>query len=161
MNIIFVLIAVFCVLVLLLTVLRKIKGVVITIVMALVLLVGFSLYVLFVPSSKISMWVTQNVVSTLTLDSKGSYSEGEVIWTWDIYTVEDTPSSTVPSYTEDISEYGEAISSFLQDRISSTVISLLDKDESLVKGYTLVFKDAVLSVDLSPEGGTVIIVKSS
>lgn len=154
MNILVFLLIVFVVLVLLIALLRKIKGALITLVTAAALLIGFVSYVLAVPTSSVSIWVTQNVASAVTIDSANKYDSGDVIYKWDIYSVEEKAEEGTTD-TDDI-----PFSQFLKQRIDKALQDMITNDADKAAEYSMTFKDAKLNIELATHGGVVVITKN-
>ena len=84
MNVFIVLGLVFIGLLILAFLIRKIKGLLITILLAIGLLIGGVVFVLAVPANPVSIWVTENIAGATVVDSNDKYRDGETIWSLDI-----------------------------------------------------------------------------
>lgn len=162
MNIVVVLGLIFVLLVVALLVFRKLKGAIFSILGALLLLVGFSIYVLVNPTSPVSMWVTSNIAHSTVLDSDGEYSAGEVIWTktfsrGELTNKVETTESAVNTMKKDKLDH---LVSFIEVRIKNVIAEHLDKEDAFLKTYSVEFKDAILSVNVDLDEITIMVVKT-
>ena len=76
MNVFIVLGLVFIGLLILAFLIRKIKGLLITILLAIGLLICGVVFVLVVPTNPVSIWVTENIAGATVVDSDNKYRDG-------------------------------------------------------------------------------------
>lgn len=161
MNILVVMGIIFVVLAIALFVLRKIKGLVFSIVGALVLMVGFFIFVLVNPANPVSMWVTSNIAQNTVLDEDNEYSAGDIIWSQIISREELTSKekshaqSAISAAEKDKLDH---LVSFIESRVTDVIVQHLDED-TFLKTYSLEFKDALLSVSSNLSSVTITITK--
>lgn len=161
MNIFIVLGFIFVLLIVALFVLRKLKGIVFSILGALLLLVGFSIYVIVEPTSSVSMWVTSNIAHNTVLDSDDTYTTGEAIWSKTFSKEELTnKTETTESAAAGEKDKLDYLVSFIETRIKSVIAEHLDKGDTFLKTYSVEFKDALLSVDVDLGEITIKVVKT-
>ena len=143
MNVFIVLGPVFIGLLILAFLIRKIKGLLITILLAIGLLIGGVVFVLAVPANPVSIWVTENIAGATVVDSNDKYRDGETIWSLDI---DDSTEPELPTFEYknlngiNFDELSSKITTFITKRAIRTATSLSTSE------YTLQFQDSYLIV---------------
>lgn len=147
MNFIIVLGVVFVVLLIIILLFRKIKALLVAACLALVLIVGVTVYAIVVPSSQISIWFTQNIAAHMVMDPEDTYTDGNVIW----QTKCTKASEHNITFSTDLSESLDALKEFVIAR----AIDISDDNMP----YTLTFKDSYLQIENINNNISIIIVK--
>lgn len=162
-QLVIILAIVFIVLTVLIFIMRKIKGVVISLLLALISLVGIVVYVLVVPESDLSVWVTENIAGSIAFDSEDVVDSGKPIWEtkYDILSTDKTVDEAQQPINfvydsnildtlqnTNISELSDSFNSFILDRVCAIAASKLSEAN---KEYRIEFKDSyfVISIEES------------
>lgn len=122
--------------------LKKAGKAAIAIVSALVVIVGLCAVVIFIPSSKLSIWVTENIAPFIEFDSGNIYNDGDAIITLKVLEEEgsDRKKTKITAYS-DYDDVKKATQDFINERISAVIERRL---ENLEETYVLSFKDAYM-----------------
>lgn len=126
-----------------LTLFRKLSTIVkmvIAVVCAVIICVG---YVLLFPAKPVSIWLTSNITSAISLDKDNKYETGEVLYS---FSSENDDSADVSS---------ESLNGFVKHRVGA----IIEKYVELKEQYTLSFKDAYLIITPNVDDVTVEIIK--
>ena len=145
MNIFIILGLIFIGLLILAFLIRKIKGLLITILLAIALLIGGVVFVLAVPTNPVSIWVTENIAGATVVDSDNKYSDDEIIWSLDIgdSTEHELPTFEYKNWNEiNFDELSSEITTFITKRAIRTALSLSTNE------YTLQFQDSYLIIKI-------------
>lgn len=128
--------------------LHKASSLIKTIILVAIILIGLAGYVIFVPTSPLSMSITENIVSTISLDAENKYSNGDIIYSFELGEADN-------SVEEDIAQ---SLTDGLNDWLLSRVRDMVSKHIELNEHYVLEFKDSYLEILLTTPN-TVQIVK--
>lgn len=124
--------------------LKKISSVVKSVLALVAIIVGFAGYVIFVPSSSVSIWVTENVASVVKLDNENRYESGDVLFTYEFNpTAEDNvdeATSESDLLTSGLQNVAGSMNKLLADRIEAIASKYIELQEE----YTLSFSDSYL-----------------
>lgn len=130
------------------TLLHRASSLIKTIILVAIILIGLAGYVIFVPTSPLSMSITENVVSAISLDAEDKYDEGDIIYSFVLGESEDSVQENI----------AQSLTGGLNDWLLSRVTEMLNKHIELNDHYILKFKDAYLEILLDTQN-TVQIVK--
>lgn len=124
--------------------LKKISSVVKSVLALVAIVVGFAGYVIFVPSSSVSIWVTENVASVVKLDNENRYEPGDVLFTYEFNpTAEDNADDATSEsdlLTSGLQNVAGSMNKLLADRIEAIASKYIELQEE----YTLSFSDSYL-----------------
>lgn len=124
--------------------LKKISSVVKSVLALVAIVVGFAGYVIFVPSSSVSIWVTENVASVVKLDNENRYEPGDILFTYEFNpTAEDNAEEATSEsdlLTSGLQNVAGSMNKLLADRIEAIASKYIELQEE----YTLSFSDSYL-----------------
>lgn len=124
--------------------LKKISSVAKSVLALVAIVVGFAGYVIFVPSSSVSIWVTENVASVVKLDNENRYEPGDVLFTYEFNpTAEDNAEEATSEsdlLTSGLQNVAGSMNKLLADRIEAIASKYIELQEE----YTLSFSDSYL-----------------
>lgn len=124
--------------------LKKISSVVKSVLALVAIVVGFAGYVIFVPSSSVSIWVTENVASVVKLDNENRYEPGDILFTYEFNpTAEDNADEATSEsdlLTSGLQNVAGSMNKLLADRIEAIASKYIELQEE----YTLSFSDSYL-----------------
>lgn len=124
--------------------LKRISSVVKSVLALVAIVVGFAGYVIFVPSSSVSIWVTENVASVVKLDNENRYEPGDVLFTYEFNpTAEDNADEATSEsdlLTSGLQNVAGSMNKLLADRIEAIASKYIELQEE----YTLSFSDSYL-----------------
>lgn len=106
-------------------------------------ILGFVGFIIFVPSSGVSVWVTEHVSPLIEFDTKNTFNDGDKIITFKV--LEDSANRdrvTLSAYS-DANDLKKFARQFVEERISALIRMRLD---SVTDIYTLSFKDSYLII---------------
>lgn len=135
--------------------LKKVASLVKLIIAIAIFLVGGTSYVIFVPTSPFSAWITTNVAAFITIDTDNKFADGDTIFTYELSLKDDTEDEAEEEVTDFMQNVSENVSGFLADRIASIAAEYIELEES----YTLVFSDSYLVITPGDYSASVEIIK--
>lgn len=159
MNFIVVLGVILFVLLIVIILVRKIKSLLITLIAVFLLVVGVTAYAIFVPTSNISKWFTQNIASSIAMDENNTYSDGDIIWQTKLSSINSTSGSVTVSFSKDISKTLTSLKEFIVSRAIAGAAQSLSEDNN--EEYILQFSDSYLLIEPVNSNISVSVVKGS
>lgn len=159
MNFIIILSVITFVLLIAIVLVRKIKSLLVALVTAFLLVVGITAYAIFVPTSSISKWFTQNIASSIVMDENNSYSDGDIIWQTKLADMNSISESANISFSGDVSQTLTSLKEYVVSRaIAGAAQSLSDGSD---EAYILQFSDSYLLIMPVNSSISVSVVKGS
>ena len=159
MNFIVVLGVILFVLLFVIVLVRKIKSLLITLIAVFLLVVGVTAYAIFVPTSNISEWFTQNIASSIAMDENNTYSDGDIIWQTKLSSINSTSGSVTVSFSKDISKTLTSLKEFIVSRAIAGAAQSLSEDNN--EEYILQFSDSYLLIKPVNSNISISVVKGS
>lgn len=124
--------------------LKKISSVVKSVLALVAIVVGFAGYVIFVPSSSVSIWVTENVASVVKLDNENRYEPGDVLFTYEFNPTAEDNAEEATSESDLLTSGLQSVAGSMNKLLADRIEAIASKYIELQEEYTLSFSDSYL-----------------
>lgn len=124
--------------------LKKISSVVKSVLALVAIVVGFAGYVIFVPSSSVSIWVTENVASVVKLDNENRYEPGDILFTYEFNPTAEDDADEATSESDLLTSGLQSVAGSMNKLLADRIEAIASKYIELQEEYTLSFSDSYL-----------------
>lgn len=124
--------------------LKKISSVVKSVLALVAIIVGFAGYVIFVPSSSVSIWVTENVASVVKLDNENRYEPGDILFTYEFNPTTEDNADEATSESDLLTSGLQSVAGSMNKLLADRIEAIASKYIELQEEYTLSFSDSYL-----------------